>query len=179
MMMSWKNSIKTLDVIHKVLPITTMPEILSNPISRQDKLDGLCNITANGGSDQDEASLAHLGAEIHARVGAFLAVNANDDEALRQVQVQTRKSLDVIRQALDRYSYGRVSPLYLSPSLSLSLSPSPSRSFSLYIRLSSQEMEEYIVMLIISLFGGRRHRRGEKTIDLKNSHYRIMAAKIV
>ena len=93
-----------------------MPEI---SIFEHDKLAQPSNVTANGDNNQEEASLGHLGAEIHARISAFLAVNADNDEALRQVQVQTRKSLGVIREALDRYSYGRVFPLYLSLSLSL------------------------------------------------------------
>ncbi len=53
----------------------------------------------------EDASVKHLCAEIYARISAFLQDDFPNNERLRDVQSQTRQSLDVIRQALDRYTY--------------------------------------------------------------------------
>lgn len=50
----------------------------------------------------DEPALPALCARVHARVAAFLAAEATT-ERLRKVQDQTRLSLKIIDEALDRY----------------------------------------------------------------------------
>jgi len=50
----------------------------------------------------DQERLPALCAKIHARISAFLAVEAST-ERLKQVQEQTRLSLKVIEEALERY----------------------------------------------------------------------------
>ncbi|KAI4231958.1 MAG: hypothetical protein LQ349_005271 [Xanthoria aureola] len=64
----------------------------------------------NGDSDSDSDSLRSLCASLHSQITAFLQEDV-PTETLRAVQAQTKKSLAIIQQALDRY------PL---PSLSLS-----------------------------------------------------------
>lgn len=56
------------------------------------------------GEKEEDPSLKHLCADIYTRISSFLRDEPPNDQ-LRQVQVQTRRSLDVIREALDRYSF--------------------------------------------------------------------------
>ena len=99
-----------------------MPEeTLSKDLFDQDKLDAPPRVDgaedrggetaataaeAEGQSDavEDEGSLLkHLCSEIYARISAFLQERPSND-LLRNVQRQTQTSLEVIREALDRYS---------------------------------------------------------------------------
>jgi hypothetical protein len=70
---------------------------------------------SRGADQQEEPSLKHLCAEIYARISAFLQ-DAPPSDLVRRVQEQTQRSLGIIREALDRYSY----VLVLSFSLCLS-----------------------------------------------------------
>lgn len=54
----------------------------------------------NGDSDSD--SLRSLCASLHSQITAFLQEDV-PTETLRAVQAQTKKSLAIIQQALDRY----------------------------------------------------------------------------
>ncbi len=51
-----------------------------------------------------EDTLRSVCAELHGRVSAFLAEEPLDDR-LRRVQEQTRTSMGVISEALDRYTF--------------------------------------------------------------------------
>ena len=58
--------------------------------------------------DNDNTPLRMLCAELHEKVTAFLQENFKT-ERLRATQAQTKRSLAVIQEALDRYEY--TSPL--------------------------------------------------------------------
>lgn len=55
-------------------------------------------------AQDNEPDLAALCARVHARVSAFLDAEAST-ERLRNVQDQTRLSLKIITEALERYKY--------------------------------------------------------------------------
>jgi hypothetical protein len=59
---------------------------------------------SRGADQQEEPALKHLCAEIYARISAFLQ-DAPPSDLVRRVQEQTQRSLGIIREALDRYSY--------------------------------------------------------------------------
>lgn len=67
---------------------------------------------ANG--EKDDQTLSSLCAELHARVSAFLAEEALNDR-LKKVQEQTRISMSVISEALNRYRYANLIHLSTSP----------------------------------------------------------------
>lgn len=54
-------------------------------------------------AQDDEPDFAALCARVHARISAFLDADAGN-ESLRRVQDQTRLSLKVIDEALERYT---------------------------------------------------------------------------
>jgi len=69
---------------------------------------------ANG--EKDDRTLPSLCAELHARVSAFLAEEAPNDR-LKKVQEQTRISMSVIAEALNRYrcASSSIRPLQQTP----------------------------------------------------------------
>lgn len=77
-----------------------MGEVLAEDLFDQDKLEG-----AKTDVDGDDVALKHLCSEIYARISSFLQEDFPPDDRLRQVQTQTHKSLGIIRQALETYSY--------------------------------------------------------------------------
>ncbi|KAI9833070.1 MAG: hypothetical protein M1838_005597, partial [Thelocarpon superellum] len=62
-------------------------------------------------AQHEPASLSHLCTEIHARVTAFLETPTTDEQ-VKQVQGQTRTTLDVIHDALRRYRLDELSLSY-------------------------------------------------------------------
>ncbi|KAI9884821.1 MAG: ATP-dependent RNA helicase dbp4 [Watsoniomyces obsoletus] len=63
-------------------------------------------------SSTEDASVKHLCADIYARISAFLQDDFPDNERLRDVQLQTRRSLKVIEEALNRYTLDELSLSY-------------------------------------------------------------------
>ena len=84
-----------------------MAELLSADLFDQDKLEE----QQEDGHEGESASLKHLCSEMYARISSFLQIDAslledqNNGGLVRQAQQQTQRSLDIIREALDRYSY--------------------------------------------------------------------------
>lgn len=68
---------------------------------------GTTETTAQNG----EAQLQQLCSKVHARIAAFLDANASTD-VLRQVQDQTRLTLKILDEALERYSLEELSLSY-------------------------------------------------------------------
>lgn len=72
--------------------------------------DALPESLANGGpqeirSDSPSPPLAEVCAELHTRVESFLSRDLSHSEVLNSVQKQTRASLQVVKEALQRFEY--------------------------------------------------------------------------
>ncbi|KAI9675923.1 MAG: 3'-phosphoadenosine 5'-phosphosulfate sulfotransferase [Trizodia sp. TS-e1964] len=75
----------------------------------------LTNGATNGvtyGTNDTDISLERVSSQLQAKLAAFLAADVSDNPPLRRVQEQTRSSLAVIDQALDRYSFAELSFSY-------------------------------------------------------------------
>ncbi|KAI9827142.1 MAG: hypothetical protein M1832_005278 [Thelocarpon impressellum] len=89
-----------------------MPEILSEALFDQARHDVEGDGEGKGRAGEQVNDLKHICKVLHARVSAFLQHDAVDDERLRMVQGQTTASLEVIREALQRYSLDEISLSY-------------------------------------------------------------------
>lgn len=107
------------------------------------------NVLSNG----DAHPLRALCAKLHSQIEAFLDENVKSAR-LQAVQAQTRRSLQIIQEALDRYPYSI--PLSLRPPLPLHY-PCPLQSSNIYLfspSLTSLALQSFCVISLLQWWKG-------------------------